>query len=112
MNEKSRFKIRFEQNENTKRAVEAMRITHKNGPFWHIGWFYWVDVDTRDVLFYFPINDFYKLSKENKEFFIEDLKRKWIDANFEILEHKVLSADEEYPYQLWHSLFFRLKSLI
>ena len=34
MNEKARVKIHFEQNENTKRAVEAMRITHKNGPFW------------------------------------------------------------------------------
>ena len=112
MNEKARVKIRFEQNENTKRAVEAMRITHKNGKFWHIGWFYAIDVDTGDVLFCFPIYDFYKLSKEDKEFFIEDLKRNWINANFEILEYKFLGVDEKYAYQLWNRLFFRLKSLV
>jgi len=103
----------FAENQNTLRAKEAMDITLRKEKFYRVlsGWTDGYDIDTGDVLYFFPLHDLYNLGEERKKKFLENIKKNWIDAKFEIIEEKELAGDE-YFHVGFCSLFFRLKSLI
>ena len=103
----------FDENENKERADEALNITLRKQEFWCFisGCTHGFDVDTGDVLYFFPLLDIKRLKEEDKKRFLDDIKKNWVDANFEILEEKELAGDE-YFHVGFRSLFFRLKSLI
>ena len=104
----------FGKNEYTERAEEAMQTTlaELRYEFCFSGWLCGFDVDTLDVLYFFPIEDTGKsgFTESDRANHISKAKKNWRKIYFEIVEEKELAEFEEFPVG-FKSLFFRLRSL-
>ena len=103
----------FDKNSNVERALEATQVSLLKS--WESrdlnisGFTCGFDQDTGDVLFFFPLEDLERLSKENREHLFNSLKHDWNTANFTILEEREGSGYEYFHVGFAH-LFFRLQS--
>jgi len=101
------------KNNNTKRAEEALKTVLRKKSFWFLlsGYISCYNLETGDILFFFPLADFSKITEKTREKFIADTTKAWNKANFEVIEQSKLSEDV-YPPISFRSLFFRLKSRV
>ena len=106
--------VRFKAEQDKKRAQTALDITLRKPEFSNFlsNWIIEFDIETGDLLYFFPISDINKLKEEDKKSFIQEVRKNWIDANFKILAQKELSEKNKKYNVGFSSLFFRLKSLI
>ena len=106
--------VRFKAEQDTKRAQVALDITLRKPEFsiFLSNYVNGFDDDTGDLLYFFPTSDINKLKEVDKKNFVQDIKKNWIDAKFQILAEKDLSEKNKNFHVGFRSLFFRLKSLI
>lgn len=98
----------FDDNVNTVRADAT--LSECNRQFSVLGGYtVGYDEDTRDVLFFLPLEDLNK--NPLKDIFLSNLRSSWNGANFKILEEREIN-NRTYFRVGFASLFFRLRSTI
>lgn len=102
--------LSFATTEHTTRAsIAANCIINKSNSIYNVVCGF--DLDTGDVLFFFPIDFLDGYSEEEQKQLTQKLRESWIFSNFEIIEETELSWNA-YPEVRFCSYCYRLRSTI